>query len=100
MESHKISSREAAESISPAWIQAHGHAQLFGWVGTFILGIGFYSIPTLRKLKPSALWEAWTCWSLWTIGVLISWLSNLSPWHWHLLLRLSAAMDRVALLLF
>lgn len=48
----KISSREAAESISPAWIQAHGHAQLFGWVGTFILGIGFYSIPKLRKLKP------------------------------------------------
>jgi hypothetical protein len=26
----KISSHEAAESISPAWIQAHGHAQLFG----------------------------------------------------------------------
>jgi len=55
----KISSREAAESISPAWIQAHGHAQLFGWVGTFILGIGFYSIPKLRKLKPFALWSAW-----------------------------------------
>src|SRR5438270_6510304 len=53
----KISSREAAESISPAWIQAHGHAQLFGWVGTFILGIGFYSIPKLRKLKPFALRE-------------------------------------------
>jgi hypothetical protein len=30
--------REAAEPIAPAWIQAHGHAQLFGWVGTFILG--------------------------------------------------------------
>ncbi len=39
-----ISNREAADSIAPAWIQAHGHAQLFGWVGTFILGIGFYSI--------------------------------------------------------
>ena len=47
----KISNREAAESIAPAWIQAHGHAQLFGWVGTFILGIGFYSIPKLRKLE-------------------------------------------------
>ena len=35
----KISSHEAADSISPAWIQAHGHAQLFGWVGTFIPGI-------------------------------------------------------------
>src|SRR5438874_4381012 len=43
----KISSREAVNSVSPTWIQAHGHAQLFGWVGTFILGIGFYSIPKL-----------------------------------------------------
>src|SRR5437773_3311746 len=30
----KISSRQAVNSVSPAWIQAHGHAQLFGWVGT------------------------------------------------------------------
>src|SRR5207253_11206644 len=58
----KISSREAVNSVSPAWIQAHGHAQLFGWVGTFVLGIGFYSIPKLRKLKPFALWEGWVCW--------------------------------------
>ena len=65
----KISNREAAESIAPAWIQAHGHAQLFGWVGTFILGIGFYSIPKLRKLKAFALWEGWLCWGLWVIGV-------------------------------
>ena len=34
-----------ASAISTAWIQAHGHAQIFGWIGTFILGIGFYSIP-------------------------------------------------------
>jgi len=37
-----ISSHKAAEAISPAWIQAHGQAQIFGWIGRFILGIGFY----------------------------------------------------------
>lgn len=31
--------------VSPAWIQAHGQAQLFGWVGTFILGISLYVLP-------------------------------------------------------
>lgn len=96
----KISNREAAESISPAWIQAHGHAQLFGWVGTFILGIGFYSIPKLRKLKPFALWEAWMCWGLWTTGVLIRWLSNIYPWHWRVLLPLSAVLELVAFMIF
>ena len=96
----KISSREAAESISPAWIQAHGHAQLFGWVGTFILGIGFYSIPKLRKLKPFALWSAWVTWALWVIGVTVRWFSNIYPWHWHVALPLSAALELVAFLIF
>jgi uncharacterized protein involved in response to NO len=55
-----ISSRSAADSVSPAWIQAHGHAQIFGWIGTFILGIGFYSIfavnlfATFMRRPPSA----------------------------------------------
>jgi uncharacterized protein involved in response to NO len=95
-----ISSREAAESISPAWIQAHGHAQLFGWVGTFILGIGFYSIPKLRKLKPFVLWSAWLTWSLWVIGVTIRWLSNIYPWHWRITLPLSATLELAAFLIF
>src|SRR6516225_11369950 len=42
-----ISAHRSAQTVSPAWIQAHGHAQVFGWIGTFILGIGFYSIPKL-----------------------------------------------------
>jgi uncharacterized protein involved in response to NO len=96
----KISSREAAESISPAWIQAHGHAQLFGWVGTFILGIGFYSIPKLRKLKPFALWSAWLTWALWVIGVTVRWFSNIYPWHWRIALPLSATLELVAFLIF
>ena len=96
----KISSREAAESISPAWIQAHGHAQLFGWVGTFILGIGFYSIPKLRKLKPFALWSAWLTWALWVIGVTLRWFSNIYPWHWRLAMPLSATLELAAFLIF
>jgi len=96
----KISSREAAESISPGWIQAHGHAQLFGWVGTFILGIGFYAIPKLRKLRLFALWEGWVCWALWTAGVTIRWLSNIYPWHWRILMPVSAALELIAFLIF
>lgn len=96
----KISNREAAESISPAWIQAHGHAQLFGWVGTFILGIGFYSIPKLRKLRPFALWSAWLTWALWIIGVTVRWFTNIYPWHWRIALPLSAILELLAFLIF
>ena len=96
----KISNREAAESIAPAWIQAHGHAQLFGWVGTFILGIGFYSIPKLRKLKPFALWEGWLCWALWVVGVTTRWFSDIYSWHWRILRPMSAVLEVLAFLIF
>ena len=31
-----------------ATVQAHGHAQLFGWVGLFVLGVGLFFLPRLR----------------------------------------------------
>src|SRR5215510_9909437 len=55
----QISGRESVSSISPAWVQAHGHAQVFGWVGSFILGIGFYSISKLRGIAKASFGMAW-----------------------------------------
>jgi uncharacterized protein involved in response to NO len=43
-------SRHSLATLSPEWIQAHGHAQIFGWVGSFILGIGFFSISKMAGL--------------------------------------------------
>lgn len=36
-----------------AAVQAHGHAQLFGWLGLFVLGMGLYFLPKLagKELK-------------------------------------------------
>jgi hypothetical protein len=95
-----ISKLQAAEAISPGWIQAHGHAQIFGWVGTFILGIGFYSIPKLRKMKPFSLWRAWVCWGIWTMGVLLRWSTTVWPWHWRTLLPAASLLELAAFLLF
>src|SRR5579884_2295425 len=95
-----ISSRRAPTSVSPAWLQAHGHAQIFGWIGSFILGIGFYSIPKLRQLRPFALSLGWTCWALWTSGVTMRWFSSVYAWQWRWLLPLSAALELTAFLMF
>jgi uncharacterized protein involved in response to NO len=95
-----ISKLQAAEAISPGWIQAHGHAQIFGWVATFILGIGFYSIPKLRKMKPFSLWRGWVCWAIWTTGVLLRWWVTIWPWHWRLFLPVAALLELAAFLLF
>jgi hypothetical protein len=95
-----ISNRQAALSVSPAWLQAHGHAQIMGWIGTFILGIGFYSIPKLRRMEPFALGVCATSWALWTTGVGLRWAANVYQWHWRLLLPVSAFLELVAFLLF
>jgi len=95
-----ISSHHAASSVSAGWVQAHGHAQIFGWIGTFILGIGFYSIPKLRRLNPFALRAAWTCWTLWTAGITVRWLTGVYQWHWRVMLPVSAALELIAFLIF
>ena len=95
-----ISSHRASDSVSPAWIQAHGHAQIFGWIGTFILGIGFYSIPKLRRLNSFALSAVWWAWALWTGGVTLRWLINVYQWHWRVFLPLSGALELAAFAIF
>lgn len=96
----QISGRESVASVSPAWLQAHGHAQVFGWVGSFILGIGFYSIPKLRDGNKTSFRGAWVCWAVWTIGVAVRWIANVYLWHWRTLLPLSAALELAAFLIF
>ena len=95
-----ISRQHAAESVAPAWIQAHGHAQIFGWIGTFIIGIGFYSIPKLRRIGAFALSEGWVSWALWTMGVTLRWAVNIYEWQWRVLLPLSAALELAGFLIF
>jgi hypothetical protein len=96
----QISGRESAASVSPAWLQAHGHAQVFGWIGSFILGIGFYSIPKLRGATKPAFSAAWACWAMWTIGVAMRWAANVYDWQWRLLLPLSGILELAAFLIF
>jgi uncharacterized protein involved in response to NO len=96
----QISGRESAGSVSAAWLQAHGHAQVFGWIGSFIFGIGFYSIPKLRGATKPAFGAAWACWIMWTIGVAMRWAANVYGWQWRLLLPVSALLEFAAFVIF
>ncbi len=96
----QISGRESAALVSPAWLQAHGHAQVFGWIGSFIFGIGFYSIPKLRATAKPAVGTAWACWVLWTIGVASRWFANIYGWQWRWLLPFSGVLELVAFVIF
>jgi uncharacterized protein involved in response to NO len=96
----QISGRESAGLISLAWLQAHGHAQVFGWVGSFLLGIGFYSVPKLRGEAKGTIRAAWVCWALWTIGVAMRWAVTVYQWNWRVLVPLSSVLEVIAFLMF
>jgi hypothetical protein len=95
-----ISNRHQLESLSPAWLQAHGHAQIYGWIGTFIIGIGFYSLSKMGRLPRFAVRRAWQSYSLWTVGVIFRWGANVTGWHWRIALPVSAALELAGFLTF
>lgn len=92
-----ISTHHGLGSLPAAWMEGHGHAQMFGWIGSFILGIGFYSQPARGR---SAMRLPLSCFALWTSGVAMRWFANIYGWHWRVLLPVSAGFELVAVLLF
>jgi hypothetical protein len=92
-----ISLHHGFRGLSPAWIQAHGHSQVFGWIGSFVLGIGFYSQPRTRANSgklPAA------CWTLWALGLTLHWLAGAYLWHWRVTLPVSEIAELGAMFLF
>jgi len=96
----QISARGQGASVSSSWIQAHGHAQVFGWVGSFLLGIGFYSIPRLRERAAGTIRAAWFSWALWMLGVGLRWVATVYGWHWRVLLPGGGSLELIALCIF
>jgi len=95
-----ISNRQALDQLAPAWLQAHGHAQIFGWIGSFILGIGFYSLSKMGGRADFAISSGWLCLALWTLGLLLRWSSIITQWHWRILLPLGSMLELWAFLIF
>lgn len=91
-----ISSKRASEGASMAWIQSHGQAQLFGWVGTFILGISLYALPKFLGRVPRRFGAMWVVWLLWTLGAAWRWWSGVSGWEWRVGLAGSAILEFIA----
>jgi hypothetical protein len=92
-----ISAHHGLAFLPAAWMEGHGHAQMFGWIGSFILGIGFYSQPARDR---SAIRIQLTCFALWTSGVAMRWVANIYEWHWRSLFPISAGFELIVVLLF
>ena len=92
-----ISAHHGLDALPAAWMEGHGHAQMFGWIGSFILGIGFYSQPAHGR---SVIRLPFSCYVLWVSGVAMRWFANIYGWHWRELLPVSAGFELMAVILF
>jgi uncharacterized protein involved in response to NO len=95
-----ISQYRAVHALSAAWIQAHGQAQMFGWIGTFVIGIGFYSLSKMGRLMPFAVSRGWQSWVLWTAGAALHWCTGVYGLGWRLALPGAAALQLAGFLIF
>lgn len=86
-----------------AVVQAHGHAQMFGWMGLFILGMGLYFLPRLRGVPLQATTRLPYALGLLGGGIVLRVLAqSLLAWNvfgatavpvWELLWLLSAVLE-------
>src|ERR1051326_4942823 len=95
-----ISSQREMAGVPAAWIQAHGHAQFFGWVGTFIIGISLYALPKFRGAMCRSVPAGWAMWAMWSAGVGLRWIAGVAETARAWEFRAAAALElAVALLL-
>lgn len=95
-----ISAGQRPDAASTIWIQSHGHAQLFGWIGAFMIGICLYTVPKFRGGAIRSLAAGWVMFALWTAAVAARWAAALWNWHVETVWPLAAAAElAVALML-
>lgn len=94
-----ITSQRALAAVSDSWIQAHGHAQFFGWVGTFIFGISLYTLPKFRGFLCRSVPVGWLIWAMWTGGIALRWFAGLQRDIHRWEFCLSAALEFVVAIL-
>ncbi|HZT73298.1 MAG TPA: hypothetical protein VE996_06590 [Terriglobales bacterium] len=92
----EISAHRALAGASTAWIQAHGQAQVFGWVGSFILGISLYILPKMRRARLRSMALAWATWALWTVGVGWRWAAGVGAANWRMGLWIAPVLMMIA----
>lgn len=94
--------------IGPWWVamaQAHGHVQLYGWAGLFVLGVALHFLPRLRGIPLAFPWLIPWILAAMVIGLLLRAISQplflaMGAGIWAGLLIVSGVLECAALVTF
>ncbi len=88
-------------SVYYALIQAHGHAQIYGWVGLCIMGFALYIIPRVKNTELKHRKLANICYGFIIIGISLRTIVQPIPYNAiRFLLPLSAIFESLSICLF
>ena len=65
----RIAFAQSYYEISGVLKQIHGHAQIFGWVGLFVMGVAFHAVPRMKMVALRPVRAAQACLWLMLAGV-------------------------------
>jgi hypothetical protein len=74
----RIAWAQSYASISGVLKQIHGHAQIFGWAGLFIMGVALHAVPRFKMAALKPLVAAKACFVMMLSGVALRGISQ--PW--------------------
>jgi phosphoglycerol transferase MdoB-like AlkP superfamily enzyme len=58
-------------AISPHDVNAHGHAQIFGWIGLFVMGFAYQAFPRFKHSALRRPWLALATFPIYVSGVIL-----------------------------
>jgi hypothetical protein len=98
----RIALAQSYYEISGVLKQIHGHAQIFGWVGLFVMGVAFHAVPRMKMVPLRPVRAAQACFVLMLSGVLLRVISQPFARNplWSAALLGSAALELAAVGLF
>ncbi|MEK6621419.1 MAG: DUF1858 domain-containing protein [Planctomycetota bacterium] len=89
------------DSVYYALIQAHGHAQIYGWVGLCIMGFALYIVPRVKNTELKHRGFANICYLFAAAGITMRTVVQPLPYSSiRFLLPVSAILECIAILLF
>lgn len=81
----RIAAARSYSDISGVLKQIHGHAQIFGWVGLFIMGVGLHAVPRFKMAGLPSLRAANVCLGLMVTGIVVRTFAQPFVWRWAML---------------
>ena len=103
---YSLAFEQSLSQAFSAMIQVHGHLQLLGWTGLFIIGISLFKLPRLMSSRKLSLNTSRAIFSTLVIGLILKSLAQIQLFSsntetaWRFLVMLGSLLESLGILIY